>query len=227
MTASRPPARHAVPLRARLLALAAASCCSSPDRAPLAAVDAARSPPAPAGAGLLQPTIQYEEARRPRRRPDRRSRRASGCRSPFKPRASDRWTVGGERAAGAAGRAPVRPRACASRSAAARPPRRPPSTTADAGRRAPSAGSTCRTSHPAPRVQADLAAAVDPGGLRARGVRLPAVLGADRQLDPARLGEALDDRLLRRRRGRQRRPPATQRAMARRPSAGAAGRARS
>ena len=36
----------------------------------------------------------------------------------------------------------------------------------------------------------------------ARGLRLPAVLGAVRQLDPARLGEALDDRLLRRRRRR-------------------------
>ena len=56
-------------------------------------------------------------------------------------------------------------------------------------------------------IPADLAAAVDPGGLQARGLRLPAVLGAVRQLDPARLGEALDHRLLRGRGGRQRQPP--------------------
>ena len=45
------------------------------------------------------------------------------------------------------------------------------------------------------------------GRPQARGLRLPAVLGVERQLDPPRLGEALDGRLLRRRRGRQRRPP--------------------
>ena len=76
---------------------------------------------------------------------------------------------------------------------------------------------------------------VDPGRSRrrrrsrrppSRGLRVPAVLGADRRLDPARLGEALDDRLLRGRRRRQRRPPADATPTARRPSAGAAGRAR-
>ena len=45
------------------------------------------------------------------------------------------------------------------------------------------------------------------GRTQARGLRLPAVLGADRQLDTARLGEALDHRLLRGRRGRRRDPP--------------------
>ena len=59
-----------------------------------------------------------------------------------------------------------------------------------------------------------------------RGLRLPAVLGAGRQLDPARLGEALDRRLLRRRRGRERATSRSADATGPRRSAGAAGPAR-
>ena len=44
-----------------------------------------------------------------------------------------------------------------------------------------------------------------------RGVRVPAVLGADRPVDQARLGDALDHRLLRGRGRRQRRSPAQER----------------
>ena len=58
-----------------------------------------------------------------------------------------------------------------------------------------------------------------------RGLRLPAVLGAERELDPARLGQDLDGLVLRRRRRRERQPAEAGHAMVRRPSAGAAGRA--
>ena len=54
---------------------------------------------------------------------------------------------------------------------------------------------------------AELAAAVDPGGLRREVFGFLPVLGAERQLDHARLGEDLDGRLLRRRGGRQGQPP--------------------
>ena len=65
-----------------------------------------------------------------------------------------------------------------------------------------------------------------PGRPAPRGLRLPAVLGAGRQLDPPRLGEDLDRRLLRRRRGRQGQPPEAGRERLDRRSAGAAGPAR-
>ena len=58
------------------------------------------------------------------------------------------------------------------------------------------------------------------------GVRVPALLGAHRQIDPADYRPALDDRLLRGRRRRRWQPRQAQHATARARSAGRAGRAR-
>ena len=182
--------------------------------APATAVQAGEPPSSPSSGGghgchpgASQPTIQYEEALAHARRPDRVRRRASGSRSRSSRARSDRWTVGGGHAARRSRPAGCRARRCAAAAVATAPARRP---------RPRRAGRRRRPGRPAlprpgrPRSSAQPAAAVDPGGAQARGVRLPAVLGADRQLDPARLGEALDRRLLRRRRARQRRPPEAQ-----------------
>ena len=165
----------------------------------------------------MRPSVQYEEAMA--HAADKTTFAPGGrVTVPFKPRASDRWVVGG-----------VAP------------------TALPAGRLS---GKAIRDGAKAPHLApaAEPSAAVGPADLpylkrtlidpdrpgrggrsgraEARGLRLPAVLGAVRQLDPARLGEALDHRLLR---GRGGRPTAASRrrtATVRRPSGGAAGRAR-
>ena len=120
---------------------------------------------------------------------------------PFKPRKADRWAVGGVaptalpagRLSGKAireGGARLRAWHRAAKPSAARRARRSAQSTA---------ARTSSACGPRGRGRS--------GRTQARGLRLPAVLGADRQLDPARLGEALDHRLLRGRRGRRRHPP--------------------
>ena len=148
--------------------------------------------------------------RRPRRRPDR-LQAGERVSVGFKPRGSDRWTVGG-------GRAQALPAGRLSGHALRDQRKAAPGRAGCGGR-----GRDARIGRPRGRSRrravrrAGLRAPGRPrrrrrpGRPQARGVRLPAVLGADRQLDAARLGEALDHRLLRRRRGRQRRPPAPQR----------------
>ena len=94
MTARRPPARHADPIRARLLALAAATLLARRQRA---AHDRRRVQPAVEDGAGLQPTIQYEEAVA---HADDRIDFKPGERVSvgFKPRGSDGWTVDGGRA---------------------------------------------------------------------------------------------------------------------------------
>ena len=147
----------------------------------------------------MRPTVQYEEAMA--HAADKTTFAPGGrVTVPFKPRASDRWVVGG-----------VAPKALpAGRLSGKALARRREGPRVGSGRRAVARPSGRPTLPYLKRVD------VDPdrpgrgrrsGRPEARGLRLPAVLGADRQLDPARLGEALDDRLLRGRGGRQRQPP--------------------
>ena len=204
MTVRRPPARHADPIARSICSRLPPPLCSSP---PGSRRSRRSSPadPTPRRRRRCQPTIQYEEAIA---HADDRIDFTPGGRVtvPFKPR--------GERPLGGRWRSrrrPCRPGACP---ASARDPRRR-AEAREAGSRPPrrrSAGPAVGRADVPYVAPGD----VDPGRPRrgrrsgrapSRGLRLPAVLGADRQLDPARLGEALDDRLLRRRRGRQRRPP--------------------
>ena len=198
-----------------------------------------RSPPAGAvgadGAGTrpsargglrpppLQPTIQYDEAVA---HAGDKIAFAPGDRVtvPFKPRAADRWAVGGVAPrALPAGRADGHG-ACA-RPAAPGPP---------AERRAAGPGTAARSGpadvpyvDPGARARTPtLAAAVDPGGLQREVFGFLPYWELTDQLDPARLGEALDHRLLRGRGRRQRQPPEAEQRRLDRRSAGAAGRAR-
>ena len=223
-TPARPPARpprrprpsRAVALGAGLLLLVA----SLPGRRVAPRPPAGRPrrrPRRPA----LQPTVQYEEAMAHADDTTDVRRRATGSRSRSSRARRDRWAVGG-----------VTPRALPAGRLSGKAMRA--AADAAAARSAPRLADPVVAVGPADLPYLDPASAfVGPAGRRgrpgrpqARGLRLPAVLGADRQLDPARLGEALDGRLLR---GRRRRPTATSRsatATARRRSAGAAGRAR-
>ena len=136
---------------------------------------------------------------------------AVGSASRSEPRAGDRWTVGGEapralpegRLSGRdlRGAAPSH-RAEATRSGRASPTRLPASMRPSPIPRTRSRPTPPRTPATERAVEAD---AIDPArrdqpqGPPPRDLRLPAVLGADRQLDDARLRQDLDDRLLRRR----------------------------
>ncbi len=158
---------------------------------------------AAAAIGVLKPSIQYEQAMA---HAGDTTAFAPGARVsvPFTPRAADRWTIDGARSVPLpAGRltggairgaqpATDRPAAPDSMAPAARPAGPIDTPFVD-----PSAG----IFRPPGRRRR-------PGRAAAGGLRFPAVLGDRRRVDPARLGEALDDRLLRRGRGRQRRPPA-------------------
>ena len=157
----------------------------------------------------LQPDRPVRGGARPRQRPHRVQGRRSGDRAvPAAARRSRGRSTG---------RAPrALPAGSSVGQGAARRPERAESGHARAA--APRVDAPDRRSghghrgRPAPRVvraarpTVELAAAVDPGRPPPRGVRLPAVLGADRQLDHARLGEDLDRRLLRRRGRRQGQP---------------------
>ena len=202
LTTSHTSARHPGPVASRLVAVAAVAVmlvALTPASVAVASevVDAAP-------VATLQPTIQYEEAVA---HAGDKTRFTPGDRVsvPFKPRQSDRWAVGGvdprELPAGRLQRA-LAARRGATRSAAAR-------GTRASGRRRHRGGRR--------PVRGPRRCAVRPAGRRgrsgraqARGLRLPPVLGADRQLDPTRLGEAVHDRLLRGRRGRQGRSPANE-----------------
>ena len=163
MTVRRPPARHAVPIRARLLVLAAATLLLAAS-APLTII-AAVQPAADDGAGL-QPTIQYEEAVA---HADDRIDFKPGERVSvgFKPRGSDGWTVDG-------GRAQALPAGRLS-GHALRDQRKADVETREAafaGETTPGpagvAVGRADVAYVAPgnALEADLAAAVDPGGLR-------------------------------------------------------------
>ncbi len=165
--------------------------------------------PAAPGAALeatagLQPTIQWEEAHAHEH--DRITFKAGGrVTVPFRPRATDRWTVGGVTAralpAGRIDGAAMRRGDAPATHAVDQPARGPVGRHRRASRarigpidlsgrrpRAPGAGR--------------------PGRPSTRGVRVPAVLAGQQQLaqDPVR--QDLDDRVLRDRRGRR---PATSR----------------
>ena len=228
MTTSRLHLRPAPPDRAES-ASSPSACCSwsrhsppPPSRASNRRLDA--TPPAVPGEtqGERPADGPVRGSRRPRRRPDpvhgRRARdraiRAT-CLGPLD---------GGRRvAAQPARRAPVR----------SRDPRRrrPPTLRSEGlgeqrdepserpGRHALGRPAVCGQREPGRRRRS--------GWPSSRGLRLPAVLGAHRPFDPARLADALDHRLLRDRGRRQRRSPAQERRRIDDRRAGAAGRARS
>jgi spore germination protein YaaH/flagellar hook assembly protein FlgD len=163
MTASRPPARHAHPLRARSLAFVAATVLLI-GAAPLTVVSAVE-PHEPAGIDLPRPTIQYDEAMA--HAADRIAfTPGERVTVPFTPRASDRWTVGGERAralpAGRLSGRDIRNRNAVPATVAVVPAGA--GTTAGAGRAVGRADVPYVA--PGSAVPADLAAAVDPGGLK-------------------------------------------------------------
>ena len=136
-------------------------CSSSSGIAPAHDV-ARRRQPTPGGDGRRAPADDpVRGGDRPRGRPDRRSRRAIGSRS----RSSHARATAGRSAASRRGR--CRPAACPGRAHAATAPHaaRPVRAAAIASRRPPSDRPTCRIST-GRRVPADLAAAVDPGGLK-------------------------------------------------------------
>ena len=172
----------------------------------------------PAGDPRVQPTVQYEQAMAHAN--DRTTFVAGGrVTVPFKPRKGDRWAVGG-----------VTPRELARRPRVGQGAARddPPSSPLPAARR-PRVGRRPR----GPAVRRSHHVVRGPAGGRgrsgrpqARGLRLPAVLGAVGQLDPAATGRSSRPSPTS---GSVPRAPATSRsatATARRRSAGAAGRAR-
>jgi hypothetical protein len=157
MSARRPDRRSTGTTRSRVLALAAGLIMLSA-AAPTAAVHAADV--TSAGSDTTgQPTIQYEEALA--HAADKADFAPGGrVTIPFKPRASDRWTVGGVRPQQLpAGRLTGK----ALRSAHAPPPLAP-----SVVQRPAAAVGAVDTPYldPAAAVPADLAAAVDPGGLK-------------------------------------------------------------
>ena len=177
-----------------------------PARAGLLPVAALAATPVADGAATLQPTVQYEEALAHAN--DRIAFKAGGrVTVPFRPAAGDRWVVDGARP-----RALPAGRPRARRCVTPRTGRAGRATIRAAHRRADR-----RSRHGHRRRWGDVVVRRRPAHRRARrggrsgsppprGLRLPAVLGADRQLDHARLGEDLDGRLLRRRGGRQGQP---------------------
>ena len=166
----------------------------------------ARAPPRPG----VRPTVHYEEAQA--HADDRIAfSRAAGspCRSAPRARTAGRSTArrlvalpAGRRLRARDARARIDGR-WPTAARRARSPRRRPATTAR--RRPVHARSTARpAATPATGTAGDRPTLRPrrhrrPGRPPPRGLRLPAVLGADRQLDPPRLGEDLDRRLLRRR----------------------------
>jgi spore germination protein YaaH/flagellar hook assembly protein FlgD len=160
MTAIRENARPAGSARARLLAIAA-SLLLLAGVAPSAVVSAG-DPLGTGAAGTVRPTIQYEEALA---HASDRIAFAPGDRVsvPFKPRPSDHWTVDG-----------VRPRALPAGRVSGRAIRDAvPGNATDPERLAPPASSGAAAGRvdapyldPATAIDASLAAAVDPGGLR-------------------------------------------------------------
>jgi spore germination protein YaaH/flagellar hook assembly protein FlgD len=173
MTVRRPTDRPAGPARLRGVALVATAAVALLAGLMPASVVAASDPVDAAGSSELQPTIHYEEAMA---HAADRIAFAAGDRVtvPFKPRGSDRWTVDGGRPQSLpAGRATGR----AIRDASA-----PPGATVGVGRhgglgatRPDGSGSAPGAAvgavdlpyvDPSSSVTADLAAAVDPGGLK-------------------------------------------------------------
>ena len=157
MTA-RPELRRLRPTRSRVLALAVGLLVLT-GSAPLAVVSAA-DPHQASPAGAVRPTIQYEEATA--HAADRIAFAPGGrVTVPFKPRASDRWAVGG-----------VAPRALPAGRLTGRAMReatRPSGSAVDRSSDAPGAAlGAFDTPYLDPRtaIPAELAAAVDPGGLR-------------------------------------------------------------
>ena len=173
MIPARPPARRPVPAGPSLVALAAAvllvvGLAPMVGVAPVAASDATAGDANAAGGtpANLQPTVQYEEAVA---HAGDKTAFAPGARVsvPFKPRAADRWSVGGVRPrelpagllGGKALRAAKRPG----------PPIRndPPAAAATGFGGGPNLAAIDRPYvDPASAPMADLAAAVDPGGLK-------------------------------------------------------------
>ena len=160
MTAHRPTSCPSGRVRPRLLALAA-SLLLLAGVGPAAVVSAAE-PHGPATAGAVQPTVQYEEALA---HENDMISFTPGDRVavPFKPRPSDQWSVGG-----------VRPRALPAGRLSGRAMRDagPAHVTEPASLApAPTPGGTVGMIdapyvNPDTVIAADLAAAVDPGGLR-------------------------------------------------------------
>ncbi len=169
---------------------------------------AGRRPGRGSGAGRPRPTasrpsIQYEEAGRPRRRRTVVHAGRPGVASRSTPRAPTAGRCGGvdpqrdspPGACPASELAPARSRDRRRRSAAPVPKRSAaPIVPAD---RVPILDPSARSS------PAHLAAAVDPGGLRREVFGFLPYWELTDSVDPARLGEAVDDRLLRRRCGRR------------------------
>ncbi len=173
MILARPPARRPAHAGPSLVALAAAvllvaGLAPMAGVAPVAASDATAGDANAAGGTpvTLQPTVQYEEAVA---HAGDKTTFAPGARVsvPFKPRAADRWAVGGVRPrelpagllGGKALRAARRPG----------PPIRddPPAAAATVFGDGPNVAAIDRPSvDPASAPMADLAAAVDPGGLK-------------------------------------------------------------
>ena len=156
--------------------------------------------------GSVQPTIQYEEAlaHAGDRIPFTAGERVT---VPFKPRGSDRWTVADEPPRSLpAGRLSGR----AIRAGVAVPRFDPKASATDVSSRG---GRTGRPALGGPRVGTSCGPGSrgQSGRPPSRSLRLPALLGADRPVDQARLVDALDDRLLRGRRRRQRGSPAQER----------------
>ena len=209
-----PPAQNAPsPPDPAASASSPSACCSwpRPSPSPQSGQRNRRSTPAPPAVigdpqGSVQPTIQYEEAvaHAGDRIPFTAGERVT---VPFKPRGSDRWTVADEAPRSLpAGRLSGR----AIRAGVAVPRFDPKASATDVSSRAVGPG---RRALGGPMVGSSRGpgSGGQSGRPPARGVRLPAVLGADRPVDQARLVDALDDRLLRGRGRRQRGSPAQER----------------
>ena len=177
--------------------------------------------------GGLRPTIHYEDAAQARRTTGSPSRPAARrrCRSP--------------RAAATAGRSTAARRSAlpAGRQSGTAMRATSPWRGATAAPAVPDDRPIVDPAHDRPRPSAlTLARHRDPDvrprrgrrsrGAPPRGLRVPPVLGADRRLHAARLGEDLDRRLLRGRRRQQGQPHPQEHGRRPPPSAGAAGRAR-
>ncbi len=164
MTDRRPTARPAATARPRLLALAAGLLLMA-GATPAAGVSAA-GPRGSAATGAVRPSIQYEEALA---HADDKTAFAPGDRVdvPFKPRTSDRWAVGGASPrALPAGRVSGRAMRDAVPAAKAAPASDPTAPAAVEPPSPPVGPADAPTVDPAAVIPADLAASVDPGGLR-------------------------------------------------------------
>ena len=203
MTARPPHARPAVVARPRALAIVAGLLVLA-GLAPVGTVGAVAPAGRPAAgdpAATLQPTVQYEEAVA---HANDTTRFAPGARVtvPFTPRGARpvdrRW-----RPAAGTARRPALGHGDARDERGTRPQERSDVDPRPVIRR-PGRGGRRAVPGPGRRDRRHARSGRRPGRSQARGLRLPALLGADRPVDPAGLGEAVDGRLLRGRSRRQR-----------------------